>query len=209
MALLKMIKSTFSGKLGGWVGTEYYNDPIIRAYTVPHDPKTEQQLDIRKHFTDATKLLAPMVMAVGRNTPLYNPKKQLLQTILHNDKVLILREMLVVPVVQFSKGKLSCWNITEKARTNTGITYTLGDKAQRVDMPNMKLCVIIATTDNKYFAFGMQDVDKMQQGAELETVGYDFTNENRYYQIQWTIAKRDGYTYGSDTMTGNRWLVLD
>lgn len=204
MAKQELLKSAFDGKLGGWVGSKYYGKPTIRAYTVPHNPKTEKQKDIRSRFWETNLICNLVADRVGRNTPFYTPKKQILQTLLEKNKTVIAGGQGILTRLRFSSGYLSCWSLNIDEYTDNGALMSLDRKYQRIDVPNMKICAFIINSDYDAAAFGIANIDDMLQGKQLELTGADVNAGPFAVYTCWTFAKKDNCTIGSDTICVGR-----
>ena len=50
MGIMNLLKADWKGKVGQTVGAKWKNKSTIRTYSIPADPKTAAQLEVRDAF---------------------------------------------------------------------------------------------------------------------------------------------------------------
>lgn len=58
MGLMNLLKADWKGKVGQTVGAKWKNKSTIRTYSIPADPKTAAQLEVRAAFKELTSYVA-------------------------------------------------------------------------------------------------------------------------------------------------------
>lgn len=58
MGVMNLLKANWEGKVGQTVGAKWKNKSTIRTYSVPADPKTSAQQEVRTAFRDITSFVA-------------------------------------------------------------------------------------------------------------------------------------------------------
>lgn len=58
MGIMNLLKADWKGKVGQTVGAKWKNKSTIRTYSIPADPKTAAQLEVRDAFKELTSYVA-------------------------------------------------------------------------------------------------------------------------------------------------------
>lgn len=71
MAVQNFVEGGFYGKLGQMVGARWRNIRIVKAYTIPHNPRTPKQQAVRGLFAEAVES-AQVAMMLNQDSPIFN-----------------------------------------------------------------------------------------------------------------------------------------
>lgn len=206
MAKQELLKSAFDGKLGGWVGSKYYGKPTIRAYTVPRNPKTEKQVEHRQRFFEINYFLTMFANKIGRDTPFYTPKKQILQTLLEKNKTVIAGGQDILGRLRVSSGYLTGYYGMISDYIDNGVKLQMSKKIQRIDLPNMTVCAIVLSAELDKIAYGKINAKDFENGQELIAYGNVGMPGPFGTVYCWTIAKKDNCIIGSDTVYNENFI---
>lgn len=58
MGIINLLKANYTGKVGQTVGAKWKDKSTVRTYSVPSNPKTDAQMNVRGGFTSITKFAA-------------------------------------------------------------------------------------------------------------------------------------------------------
>lgn len=154
MGKLNLLKGAFSGKVGQTVGADWKGIATIRTYTIPTDPKTEDQTTIRTVFGEMNAFVARFSDAIKYLTALRTKGESVRNAIVSMNKAQFEAGAFDKTTLQISKGglqKMSDLAVTFDTSAGGAITVTwTAPIASNITSSAMAVFVIVDETNDLY-----------------------------------------------------------
>lgn len=123
MGKMNLLKGKWDGKVGQTVGAKWKNKSTIRTYSIPSNPNTQAQQNVRGAFTSITKFVALFSDQIKYLSALDTAGMSVRNAIVKLNKEMIANNTFAKANLVISKGGLQ--KVTNEAATHTAGVVTI------------------------------------------------------------------------------------
>lgn len=202
MGKLNILKANWIGKVGETVGSKWKNKKVIRTYSIPSNPRTDAQVQVRTVFKDMTGFVALFSDQIKYLSSLDTRGMSVRNAILKANKAQVEAGAFDASTLVVNKGGLPNVSAFTAGLTTAGANFTATwTKPAATNISEKAVLVVVAVDATSKVAVASSAL----VSAETITVAMPLTAGNKvdvfYYIIDYRGSSRVGSVNGYATGT--------
>lgn len=202
MGKLNILKANWIGKVGETVGSKWKNKKVIRTYSIPSNPRTDAQVQVRTVFKDMTGFVALFSDQIKYLSSLDTRGMSVRNAILKANKEQVEAGAFDASTLVVNKGGLPNVSAFTAGLTTAGANFTATwTKPAATNISEKAVLVVVAVDATSKVAVASSAL----VSAETITVAMPLTAGNKvdvfYYIIDYRGSSRVGSVNGYATGT--------